>query len=73
MPMLDTKITSGGMVGSLIVRDQSLRHEAVFLQELAHQFERRRPIPLGLDQDVQNLSFAIDGAPEKTKRPSIFR
>jgi hypothetical protein len=31
---------------------------------LARQFERRCLIPLGLDQDFQKLSFAIDGAPE---------
>ena len=64
MPMLDPKITRGGVVRSQIVGDQLLRQEAIFLQKLAHQFQRRGLIPLGLDQDIQNLSFAIDGAPE---------
>src|ERR1019366_6172087 len=64
MPMLDPKITRGGVVRSQVVRDQSLRQEAIFLQEFAHQFQRCGLIPLGLDQDIQNLSFAIDGAPE---------
>ncbi len=36
----------------------------MLLQQLAHQFQRRGLIPLGLDQGIQNLSFAIDGAPE---------
>ena len=62
--MLDSKITRGGVVRSQIVRDQVLRQEAIFLQELAHQFQRCSLIPLGLDQDIQNLAFAIDGAPQ---------
>ena len=64
MPMLDPKITRGGVIRSQIARHQVLRQEAIFLQELAHQFQRCGLIPLGLDQDIQNLSFAIDGAPE---------
>ena len=36
MPMLDPEITRGGVVRSQIVRDQLLRQEAIFLQELAH-------------------------------------
>src|ERR1019366_2080871 len=40
MPMLDPKITRGGVVRSQVVRDQSLRQEAIFLQEFAHQFQR---------------------------------
>jgi hypothetical protein len=52
MPMLDSKITSGRVVRSQIVRDQSLRREAIFLQELSHQFQRRSLIPLGLYQDI---------------------
>ena len=64
MPTLDPKITRGGVVRSQIVRDQFLWQEAIFLQELAHQFQRCGLIPFGLDQDIQNLSFAIDGAPQ---------
>ena len=36
MPMRDPKITRRGVVKSQIVRDQILRREAYFLQELAH-------------------------------------
>ena len=64
MPMRDPKITRGGVVRSQIARDQILRQEAIFLQELAHQLQCRGLIPLGLDQDIQNLSFAVDGAPK---------
>ena len=62
--MLDPKITRGGVVRLQVVGDQILRQEAIFLQEFAHQFQRCGLIPLGLDQDIQNLSFTIDGAPE---------
>ena len=62
--MLDPKITRGSVIRSQIVRDQSLRQEAIFPEELAHQFQRRSLIPLGLDQDIQNLTFAIHGAPQ---------
>ena len=50
--MRDPKITRGGVVRSQIVRDQSLRQEAIFLQKLAHQFQCRGLIPLVLDQDI---------------------
>ena len=64
MPMRDPKIARRGVVRSQIVGDQILWQKAIFLQELAHQFQRCGLIPLGLDQDIQNLSFAIDGAPQ---------
>jgi len=69
MPTLDPEITRGGVVRSQIVRDQILRQKAIFLQRLAHQFQRCGLIPLGLDQDIQNLPFAIDGAPQLNQAP----
>ena len=63
MLMRDPKIARRSPVGSQIVGDQILWQEAIFLQELAHQFQRSGLIPLGLDQDIENLSFAIDGPP----------
>ena len=63
MLMRDPKIARRGVVGSQIVGDQILWQEAIFLQELAHQFQRCGFIPFGLDQDIQNFSFAIDGPP----------
>ena len=63
MLMRDPKVTRRGVVGSQIVGDQIFWQETIFLQELAHQFQRRCLIPLDLDQDVQNFSFAIDGPP----------
>ena len=36
MPMLDPKITRGGMVRSQTVCDEVFRREGIFLEELAH-------------------------------------
>jgi hypothetical protein len=38
MSMQEPKIACGGVLRSQIVRDESLRQEAIFLQKLAHQF-----------------------------------
>ena len=35
-----------------------------FLQQLAHQFERRPLVPPGLDQHIKNFTLGIHGAPE---------
>ena len=64
MPTLDPEITCSGAVRPQFVRDHCLWQKAIFLQELAHQFQRCGLIPLGLDQHVQNLSFTINGSPE---------
>src|SRR5271155_362314 len=46
------------------VRDQSLRSEGVFLQKFAHQFQRSMPVSLRLDEDIEDLAFGVDCAPE---------
>ena len=64
MPMLDPKITRGGVVRSQIVRDQIIRQEAIFLQQLAYRFQHGTLVPFRLDQDVEDLALGIDGAPK---------
>ena len=64
MLMLDPEFSRCGVVRSQIIRDHVIRYEAIFLQQLPHQFQRGGFIPLSLDQDIQNLSFAIDGSPQ---------
>lgn len=63
MRMLGSKITHDGVARSQSVRDRFFWGEAIFLHELAHQFLRSGIISLGLDQAIQNLSFAIDDTP----------
>ena len=38
--------------------------KAVFLQKLAHQFQRRPLVSPGLDQNAEHFALAIHGAPE---------
>jgi hypothetical protein len=54
MRILCPVISPSRRVKSQIVRDESLRQEAIFHQELSHQFQRRSLIPLGLEQDIQH-------------------
>lgn len=60
----DPEFTSRGAIRPQVIGDDFVRHQAIFLQQFAHQFQRCGLIPLGLNQDIQNLSFAIHGAPE---------
>jgi hypothetical protein len=46
-----------------LVRHHFGRHEALCLEELAHQLERSLLVASRLDQDIQNFAFAINGAP----------
>ena len=64
MQMPDPETTRGRTIRSQIVGDHRLRHEAKFLQQLAHQFERGGPIAPGLDENIQDFAFRVDGAPE---------
>ena len=41
----------------------TLRGDGIFLQKLAHQFQRGVLVALGLDQHVENLALGVDGAP----------
>ncbi len=36
----------------------------MLLEQLSHQLECRSLVTFGLDQEVQNLAFSVDGAPE---------
>src|SRR5664279_5801841 len=60
----ESQITSRGAVGSQIVRHQPIWDHRVFLEKLAHQFQRGRLVALGLKQNVENLAFGVDCAPK---------
>ena len=51
-------------VGAQLVGDQQFRHEALLLEQLAHQPQRRPTVASALDQHVEDLALVIDGAPE---------
>ena len=50
-------------VGSEFVGDDSLGNEALTSKQFSQQPERRDFIALGLDEDLENLAFAVDCAP----------
>src|SRR5271163_2311168 len=64
MTALDPKVARRRAIRAQVVGDHSIGNEAVFLQELAHQFQRGVLVPFGLDQHVEDLTFRIDSAPE---------
>jgi hypothetical protein len=60
----DPEIAGGGAIGPQVVRNQSIGNEAVFLQKLAHQFQRGMLVSLGLDQHIEDFALGVDGAPQ---------
>src|SRR5438477_2678066 len=64
MPSFDPKLSSRGVVGSQIVGDQPLRSEGILLQELAHQLQCSVLVSLGLDQNIEDFAFGVDGPPK---------
>jgi hypothetical protein len=39
-------------------------NKAIFLQQLAHQFERDPFVSPGLDQHIKNFALGVDGTPD---------
>ena len=64
MVLLDPKFTGGGAIRPQVVGDQSIGNEAVFLQQLPHEFHRGMLVAFRLDQHIEDLAFGIDGAPQ---------
>src|SRR5450631_2536224 len=64
MAALDPEIASGGAIRAQVVGDHPIGDKAVFLQKLAHQFERGMLVSFGLDQDIEDFTFSVDGAPQ---------
>jgi hypothetical protein len=64
MAFCDSKITGCSSVRSEVICDQLVGDKAIFLQQLAHQFERRPLVPPGLDQHIEDLALGIYGTPE---------
>src|SRR5580693_10012067 len=51
-------------VRAQLVGHQHIGREALFLEQLAHQFHRCGFIAPSLHEQVENLAFVVDGAPE---------
>src|SRR5450432_4795063 len=64
MMALDPEIEGGSARRAQIIRDHPIGNEAIFLQKLAHQFQRSMLVSLGLDQDVEDFPFSVHGSPK---------
>ena len=62
MTALDPKVARRRAIRAQVVGNHSIGNEAVFLEELAHQFQRGVFVSLGLDQHVEDFTLRIDGA-----------
>ena len=60
MAALDPKVARCSAIRAQVVGDDSIGNEAVFLEELAHQFQRGVLVPLGLDQHVEDFTLRVD-------------
>src|ERR1700688_3334877 len=58
-------------VGSEFVGDDYLRNEVLTSKQFPQQPQRRGLVALGLDQDFENLAFAVDCAHTYICRPAI--
>ena len=60
----ESKITGCSSIRTEIIGDELVGDKTIFLQQLAHQFERRPLVPLGLDQNVEHFNLGVHGTPE---------
>ena len=73
MAALNSEIAGGSAIRSQIVGDQTVGNEAVCLQKFAHQFQRSVLVSLGLDQNIEDFAFSVDGAPKIDHAVSDFQ
>ncbi len=64
MPRRQSKFPECRSVGSELVRDDNPWCKSLVLKKLAHQLQRGSTVTPGLDQEVQNLTFAINSTPK---------
>ena len=60
----DPKLTGCSSIRSQVICDQLVWDKAIFLQKLAHEFQRRPLVPFRLDQHIEDLALGVDGAPQ---------
>jgi hypothetical protein len=58
------KPTASAPIGGQPIRHEHRRRIALLLEELAHQPQSSRLVPLRLHQQVQDLALVVDGAPQ---------
>src|SRR6478672_67176 len=64
VPPRNTKFAQRRAVGSELVSHDGGWRDALRLQEFSHQLERRLAVSPWLNEDVQDLAFAVHGTPD---------
>ena len=64
MAFCDSKLTGCSPIRAQVIRDELVWDKAIFLQQLAHQFERGPLVAYGLDENVKNFTLGVHGTPE---------
>ena len=64
VPPRNTKFAQRRAVGSELVSHDGGWRDALILQEFSHQLERRLAVSPWLNEDVQDLAFAVHGTPD---------
>src|ERR1700730_1351586 len=64
MAVRDSEMTGCSPVRAQVICDELVWDEAIFLQKLAHQFERRPLVASGLDQNVEHFALGVAGSPQ---------
>jgi hypothetical protein len=64
MASCDSKFTGCSSIRSEVIRDELFWDKAIFLQQLAHEFQRRPLVPPALNQNIEDLAFGVHGAPQ---------
>src|SRR5208337_3813465 len=60
----DPKMTGCSSIRSQLICDELIWDKAIFLQKLAHEFQRGTLVPFRLDQHIEDLALGVDGSPE---------
>src|SRR5271157_4623676 len=68
-----SKLTGCSPIRTQVIGDELVWDKAVFLQKLAHQFERRPLIPPRLDENVENFTLGIHDTPKIDQATTDFQ
>lgn len=63
--ILTTQNLHCGLIRSQAIGHDCVRHEALVFEQFPEQFQRSRLVAALLDQDVENFTFLVDGAPHE--------
>src|SRR5829696_7390330 len=64
MARSQAQLASCRAVGAQLVGDELVWSEALLPEQFAHEPQSSRCVPLGLDQQIQDLALAVDSPPQ---------